>query len=264
MELTKFKSYFDSNGLSINTSKTTYLLFSPKNKQKKPIEVKLGNIVLHESEYISFLGIYIDNKLSFKQHYTKVYDKVKKGLNGLILTKHKLTYRAKMNIYNSLVHAHLTYGALIWITNITNKQLKSLATLQKKAMRIIFNTKYNSHTNNLFAKSKITKVNDIFEKESILLIHKYKINKLPSEIQNLITNNIQTVKIKTRNTNNNDISPKRTNSNNNTIVRIMDNWNKNATWASSTTKISELKKLINNNLNTWENCETNNCYICNK
>ena len=169
-----------------------------------------------------------------------------------------------MNIYNSLVHAHLTYGALIWIANITNKQLKSLATLQKKAMRIIFNTKYNSHTNNLFAKSKITKVNDIFEKESILLIHKYKINKLPSEIQNLITNNIQTVKIKTRNTNNNDISPKRTNSNNNTIVRIMDNWNKNATWASSTTKISELKKLINNNLNTWENCETNNCYICNK
>ena len=263
-ELTKVKSYFDSNGLSINTSKTTYLMFCPKNKQKVPIKIILGDIVLQESEYISFLGIHIDNKLSFKQHYLKVYDKVKNGLNGLILTKHKLTYRAKMNIYNSLMHSHLSYGALIWISNINAKQLKSLATLQKKAMRIIFNTKYNAHTNNLFFKSKITKVKDIFEKESILLIHKYKNNNLPAEIQNLITNNIQTEKINTRSTYNNDITLKRTNANNNMIVSIMDNWNKNATWASRTTKIGELKKLININLNVWENCETNNCYICNK
>ena len=169
-----------------------------------------------------------------------------------------------MNIYNSLVHSHLSYGALIWISNINAKQLKSLATLQKKALRIIFNTKYNAHTNNLFFKGKITKVKDIFEKESILLIHKYKNNNLPAEIQNLITNNIHTEKINTRSTYNNDITIKRVNATNNTIVSIMDKWNKNATWASSITKIGVLKKLININLNVWENCETNNCYICNK
>ena len=259
-ELMKIKEYFDSNGLSINTTKTTYLLFCPKNKKKEPIQIKLGNIELQESEHISFLGVYIDNKLSFKQHFVKVYDKVKTGLNGLILTKQNLTYRAKLNIYNSLVHSHLTYGALIWLSNINNKHLKALETLQKKALRIIFNTKYNSHTNNLFYKSKITKVRDIFKKESILIIHKYKNNMLPKEIQRIFTNNMLSSKINTRNTK--DITPKRTNSTNNTIVNILDKWNENATWASSTSKISELKRLINTNLNTWEDCKKDNCYTC--
>ena len=50
---------------------------------------------------------------------------------------------------------------------------------------------------------------------------------------------------------------------NNTIANILDKWNENATWASSTNKIGELKRLININLNKWEICEINNCYICN-
>ena len=33
-ELRDIKDYFDSNGLSINTEKTTYLQFCPKNKKK--------------------------------------------------------------------------------------------------------------------------------------------------------------------------------------------------------------------------------------
>ena len=130
-------------------------------------------------------------------------------------------------------------------------------------MRIIFNAKYNSHTNNLFYKSKITKVKDIFRKESILITHKYKNNNLPKEIQKIFADNIQTTQISTRYINTKDIIPKRTIGNNNTIANILDKWNENATWASSTNKIGELKRLININLNKWEICEINNCYICN-
>ena len=53
-----------------------------------------------------------------------------------------------------------------------------LRVLQKKAIRIIFSVKYNAHTSNLFDKSKITKVENIFEKESLIAAYKFQ-NKTP-------------------------------------------------------------------------------------
>ena len=106
--------------------------------------------------------------------------------------KNKLNKAAKLNIYHSLIHSHFIYGALLWIQNITKTQLKPLQTIQKKAIRIIFNEKYNAHTSNLFRTSRITKVENIFEKESLLLVYKYRNNSLPTEIKNIINNSQQT------------------------------------------------------------------------
>ena len=117
-ELAKIKDYFDSNGLSINTSKTTYLYLCPKNKKREKLNIKLGEVELNESAQITFLGIQIDNKLTFKGHFEKVYEKVKKGLNGLILTKNKLNLQAKLNIYHSLINTHFSYGAIIWASSL--------------------------------------------------------------------------------------------------------------------------------------------------
>ena len=188
-ELGIIKDYFDSNGLSINISKTTFLHFCPKGEKKENLKIKLGNSELTEKEHLSFLGIEIDNKLTFKFHFKKVLEKVKKGLNGLILTKNQLNYRSKANIYHSLIHSHLSYGALIWLGNLNKKQIKELSTIQKKALRIIHNKKYNTHTDPLFIKSNITKVENIFEKESLLLIYKYNNNSIPTDTEKLIRSN---------------------------------------------------------------------------
>ena len=73
----------------------------------------MGDVELNESAQITFLGIQIDNRLTFKGHFEKVYDKVKKGLNGLILTRNKLNLQAKLNIYHSLILSHFNYGVII-------------------------------------------------------------------------------------------------------------------------------------------------------
>ena len=39
-----------------------------------------------------YLGVIFDNKMSFKQHFDKTYEKIKKGLNGLIMTKNLINY----------------------------------------------------------------------------------------------------------------------------------------------------------------------------
>ena len=58
-----------------------------KNKSKISLNIKLGSEVLTESDEINLLGCIIDNKLRFSSHFHKVYSKMKKGLNGLIMVK---------------------------------------------------------------------------------------------------------------------------------------------------------------------------------
>ena len=227
LELTEIKDYFDSNGLSINTKKTTFLHFCPKQTKKPTLTVKLGETQLIESSHTTFLGIILDNKLDFKYQYEKIYEKAKLGLNGLILTKNQLNQRAKTMIYNSLIHSHFMYGSLIWLNYLTNKQINSLKTIQKKALRIIHNKPYNSHTSKLFHTSKITKIEHLHEKESLILMFKYMNNKLPQDTQKLISTNIQTPNIETRSMTANQLKPKRRITKG--VHDIIDAWNTNNT-----------------------------------
>ena len=114
------------------------MIFRPKNKKKFNFNIKIGSDDLTESEELTFLGVIIDNKLNFSSHFKKVYAKMKKGLNGLIMVKNQLSYRAKLNVYHGLIHSHLNYCSLIWLSNISKKQLNMLRVLQKKAIRIFF------------------------------------------------------------------------------------------------------------------------------
>ena len=261
-KLAKVKDYFDANGLSINTDKTTYLHFVPKNHKRTKLDIKFGNKNLKESDEIVFLGITLDNKLSFNSQFKKIYNKMKKGLNGLTMSSNILDYRLKMNIYHSLIHSHLNYCAPIWIPNITKKQTKMLQTLQKRAIRIIFNLKYNSHTSKYFQISKITKVENIYEKESLLLAYKYKENKLPNAIMNLFKSSIHEPTMLTRSLNNCILRPNRGLKPGFIMYDILNFWNRSSSSLREEPTYTMFKRKINENHNVFIECMKNNCYVC--
>ena len=131
-ELIIIKKYLDSNGLSVNTDKTTFMHFRPQSRKKTQLEIKIGNRTISEVECLLFLGVYIDNKLNLREHFNKVLGKIKQGLRGLIMTKHILTYRAKLSIYHALIHSHLSYCGIIWLDAMNSSQMKQLKVIQKK------------------------------------------------------------------------------------------------------------------------------------
>ena len=57
------------------------MIFKPKNRRKIKISLKIGNEILVEKDHLTYLGVIFDNKMSFKEHFNKVYEKIKKGLN---------------------------------------------------------------------------------------------------------------------------------------------------------------------------------------
>ena len=83
-------------------------------------------------------------------------------------------------IYNTLIVPHINYGILAWGT-----QCNRLVKLQKKAVRLIVNAKYNSHTEPIFKQLFLLKIQDIFALQELKFIFKIKNGMLPHYFLNL-------------------------------------------------------------------------------
>ena len=264
-ELIKIKDFMMANKLSLNTSKTTFTIISPPNKTPKDkITLKIGKEVIKETDEFSFLGIIIDKNLKFKSHFNKVLAKVKNGVNALSSIKKTLNYRSKIMIYHSLIHSHLNYCSLSWLPKLNTKQLDTLITLQKRAIRAIFNSKYNSHTNILFQYSHITKVEDICEAESLKMMYQYKEGLLPfgvsqtikkfTEASTFLTRSNATPKITIRGLRKDDI-----------LYEMITYWNKcNLEIKDQTYKMPSVKQRIKGYLRKRYNfnCHRQKCFSC--
>ena len=261
-ELAKIKDYFDANGLAINTEKSNFVIFNNKKKNGNfhKFNIRIGQENLEEKSELEYLGVIIDNKMSFKPHFNKLQEKLKKGMNGLIMSKNFLSYQAKLSIYFGLIHSHLEYCALIWMPNLRDNEIKILKTIQKKAIRILFKAKFNSHTSKLFEWSRITKVENIFNKQSLILCQKYQNRELPHSIHKILHDSIVRSGIETRTnkTNNFIIS----NKSGRTLHKILNSWNNAPEILKYTKSKVSLKREFSKIMNKSAPCRVRNCYSC--
>ena len=107
--------------------------------------------------------------------------KISKTIGILKRLKHILPQYTRIHIYNALI-LYINYGLLLWGYNG-----KRIFALQKKAIRLIANGKYNAHTDPLFKKLNILKFKDLFELCHLKLYYKYSHHKLPSYFLEMIS-----------------------------------------------------------------------------
>ena len=142
-QLTKLEKYMTANNLMINKNKTTYIIFQPKSNKKVNIteKVKMNGTEIKRVTESKYLGIWIDEKLTFKTQVSKLKQKLTQTVKALICTRKILNYRAKMALYNGMFKANIEYGAVTYFDKISKKQLEQIKKLQKQAVRVIFNAK---------------------------------------------------------------------------------------------------------------------------
>ena len=169
-EANKVISWFNANKLIINVSKTSCMLFS--NKRCVPqLNITLNNTVLEVQTETTFLGVVIDNKLSWKAHISFISSKISKSIAILRLLRYSFPKNILRMIYMSLVFSHINYCNLIWgSANKTN--LEPLFKLQKKAVRLVNNSQYLDHTDPIFYSLKILTIHKVFQLNCLIFIHK--------------------------------------------------------------------------------------------
>jgi hypothetical protein len=263
LELCKIADYLAANKLSLNTGKTVYMVFCPSKKTEKSratkLNLKIGAQEISEVDEVKFLGVTIDNQLKFKTHFQHVTKKVRSGLAALTFTKHILNYTAKLQIYNGLIKPFLEYCPLVWMTKLKSTEMNTLATLQKKCLRLIFNSKYNSHTKTMFKLSNITKISNLIENESISFIHKF-----TKGMQPKIFNSI--IKVHQKETRSSDQQKFPIDKNlikGDIMYDILHNWNSSSQAAREATSSIQLKsEMAKSNEKKMIKCTKSNCYSC--
>ena len=76
-DLTILYDWFRVNILTLNISKTNLLLFNYRNNVNTSFEVSIDKQKLKSVNYIRFLGVLIDNKLTWKEHVNQLKAKLK-------------------------------------------------------------------------------------------------------------------------------------------------------------------------------------------
>ena len=139
-ELSIISQWFKANKL--NTSKTKYMLF-----KKHDADVNFNNVDLlidntsidrigkncNESSF-KFVGVKIDEFLSWKDHITSIKSKLASASFALSKVRNLLPENTKLTIHNSLFKSHLDYCNIIWGTFNTRKPLGTSAVLNQVFM----------------------------------------------------------------------------------------------------------------------------------
>ena len=82
-ELLKLYEWLCINRLSLNITKTNFVIFHAKNNTKSPVTILIDNKANDEFEEVKYLGIIIDSKLTFKNHINELKKKIPRSIGVL-------------------------------------------------------------------------------------------------------------------------------------------------------------------------------------
>ena len=195
-DLKRLQDWFRANKLTLNADKTVALIFDPNrmnNNDTKRInrtdpnlmQLYLDKIKIPIISVTKFLGIWVDDKLSWKAHIDKLETRLKTKLCMLRRGQNLLTTHAKKVLYFAQVHSLLTYGLVIWGSMTSAANIKRLQKIQDKGVQLIAN---HRPLEDIYNDYKILKIDQLIKLENIKIWFKHHNNLLPTRLsQNMKT-----------------------------------------------------------------------------
>ena len=171
VELAKVCNWILANRLALNIDKTVYLLFAGKKSVSNSNEIYMFNNAISRKNETKFLGLLIDDKLSWKSHTNYIHSKVSKLIGLLFRVSDCFTKTALKTLYYSFIYPHLLYGVIFW-GSVAKRNFESIFRLQKRAVRILTKSQKYAHTDPLFEDKEILKLSTILRFEMCKFIHR--------------------------------------------------------------------------------------------
>ena len=131
-------NWYNINKLSINLSKTNYMMIKSSRKRNHEFVINMqssnGTIhTLERKDRIKYLGVMLDETISFKCHHLCLFTNVSKPQNNFKIKIHVLP-----NTFSSLtcIYPYISYAILGW-GNTYKTCIQKVQTKQKHAVRLI-------------------------------------------------------------------------------------------------------------------------------
>ena len=195
MLIPKLTRWVGLNSLKLNTTKTKYMLIS--NTLNHDFDIVIHNKEISRVKEERFLGVLIDDKLTFNSHRIALAKKVANNCGVLFRARHMLNKKSLAALFYSFIQYRMIYCVSVW--GLGNKaSINSIFVSQKKAIRAISLTKlYNKdkitgvytygHTKKIFKEYGFQSIHNLVLTQVLNLLHKIKLARAPERIMKLFT-----------------------------------------------------------------------------
>ena len=151
--LNKIQQWADKWGFSLNSEKTTGIVFKHKNMKQATLNLQLNNKPIKFQKQTKFLGLIFDEHLSWDAHVKNLTTKCSKDLNTLRCLTGSNWGASKdtlLSLYTSLIRSKLDYGCAIYDT-LNQTLTKKLDSIQYQALKLVTRTQHGTSLTSLQA-----------------------------------------------------------------------------------------------------------------
>lgn len=135
-DLVNLSKWLKYKKLKLNVTKTKCLVVSSKSCDSQCVHVKIDGETVECVKSIKYLGVVIDDKLTFRDHIDHTVKKIARKYGVLCRLAKDLTQWSLIHLYKTLISPHFDFcPSIIYLAN--EQQMYRLQKLQNKIMRII-------------------------------------------------------------------------------------------------------------------------------
>ena len=145
----------------------------------------IGNNNIERKSSIDFLGLMLDEHISWIEHVRTVENKIAKNICLIYCITQSLNEDFLKTVYFSYIHSCLNYANMAWASTYATK-LKRVYLKQKHAVRIVFNKDKLTHSKPLFKNLNALNVYQINIYQHLNFMHKFNNNQIQSIVSDLI------------------------------------------------------------------------------
>ena len=119
-KLSEVSNWFKANKLSVNATKTNYMIMgtqhmtSMEDQSVSNVDIILDKTKLKRVDKTKFLGVTIDENLSWKNHIDGITKIISRNIGMINKLKFIIPERILHTLYCTLVLPYINYGILIW------------------------------------------------------------------------------------------------------------------------------------------------------
>ena len=177
------------------------MLFKSKQKKKSlNINLVINNCEIKQVNEVVFLGVILDEHLSWKPQIAHVANKISKSIGIIFKSSFYLFKESMRTLYFSLVYPYLYYCNLVW-ASAYQSNLYRIILLQKRVVRILGGCSFDAHTDPIFKELRILKFHHICSLQIGQFMFSYKLGLLPTNFDSFFILNKDVHSYSTRNAN---------------------------------------------------------------
>ena len=131
------------NKLHVNLEKSCFMYFNKTtscatdNDHDINPPIMIGSTEIKRVSKIKFLGVLIDEKLSWEAHVKSLTKKLASCTGSINQIAASIPKKLHINLYHTIFESYIAYGITVW-GSMPDSKLNKLFNAQKKIMRVLF------------------------------------------------------------------------------------------------------------------------------